>query len=357
MARRTIIVRAAAVALVALPLAYGCGKKGPPRPPPKLIPAPITDLRVRQTGDRLVLMMTYPAVTTSGLALEGLDALDVLAFRPKAAAQAPLDPRTLEVVAPVATRLVGPELVAAVRGPALRVELDAASGAALGPGTEPVSAPIQIAVRSFGPRGHPSPLSNVVSIAPRVPPAPPDSVEAVAEAEGVRVRWTSSTADATGFGVFRRLAGEQEYWPIGELGPDAREYLDGTAAFGADYEYTVRTRAASEPPIESVDGAVRALQYRDTFPPQAPSGLVALAEEGRIRLLWDRVEAPDLAGYRLYRQENDGAEIELPRDPGAGADHSDDQVRSGATYTYRVTAVDREDNESAKSEPATAIPR
>jgi fibronectin type 3 domain-containing protein len=84
---------------------------------------------------------------------------------------------------------------------------------------------------------------------------------------------------------------------------------------------------------------------------------VALAEAGRIRLLWDRVEASDLAGYRRYRQENDGAEVELPRDPGAGADHSDDQVRAGATYTYRVSAVDHEDNESAKSEPATATPR
>jgi hypothetical protein len=357
MASRLLIARAAAVALLALPLVFACGKKGPPRPPPKLIPAPITDLRVRQTGDRLVLLMTYPAVTTSGLALERVEALDVVAFRPKAAGQAPLDPRILETVAPVAKRLEGPELVAAVRGPALRVEHDAASGAARGPSTEADPAAIQIAVRSFGPRGHPSPLSNVVSIAPRTAPAPPDSVEVVAEAGGIRVRWTSSTAEATGFGVYRRLAGEQEYWPIAELGPDAREHLDGTAALGTDYEYTVRTRAASEPAIESVDGAVRALQYRDTFPPPTPSGLVALAEEGRIRLLWDRVDAPDLAGYRLYRQENDGAEVELPRDPGAGADHSDDQVRSGATYTYRVTAVDGEDNESAKSEPATAMPR
>jgi fibronectin type 3 domain-containing protein len=73
--------------------------------------------------------------------------------------------------------------------------------------------------------------------------------------------------------------------------------------------------------------------------------------------LWDRVEAPDLAGYRLYRQENGGAETELPRDPGAGTDHLDEGVRAGVAYSYRVTAVDREDNESAKSEPATATPR
>ena len=119
----------------------------------------------------------------------------------------------------------------------------------------------------------------------------------------------------------------------------------------------MRTIAARDPLVESDDGPVRDLEYRDTFAPPAPTGLVALAEEGRIRLLWDRVEAPDLAGYRLYRQESGGAEVELPRDPGAGTDHTDDQVRAGVAYDYRVTAVDQGGNESAKSEPATATPR
>jgi hypothetical protein len=351
-ASRKPLLAAAAIALVAV---ASCGKKGDPRPPPRLIPAPIGDLRVRQTGERLVLMMTYPAVTTSGLALQRLDALEVVSFRPKTEASQPLDPRTFEAVAPVAKRLEGAELVAAVRGPALRVELDAAAGGAFGPSAE--SAPIQIAVRGFGPRGHPGPISNLVAIAPRTPPPPPDSTEVAGEAGGIRVRWTSSASERSGFGVYRRQVGEQEYWPIAEPGPDAREYLDGTAAFGTDYEYAVRTRVANEPAIESGDGPLATLQYRDTFAPPTPTGLVALAEEGRVRLLWDRVEAPDLAGYRLYRQENSGAETELPRDPGAGTDHTDDQVRAGAAYTYRVTAVDQGDNESPKSEPATATPR
>ena len=77
-------------------------------------PHPILgDLRVRQTGDRLVLMMSYPAVTTSGLALQRLDALEVVSFRPRTADSQPLDPRTFEAVAPVAERLEGAELLAA----------------------------------------------------------------------------------------------------------------------------------------------------------------------------------------------------------------------------------------------------
>lgn len=356
---RIAIVGALAVALIAPLAVAGCGKKGPPRPPPRLIPAPITDLRVRQTGDHLVLMMSYPAVTTSGLALQSLQALEVVAFRPPApaAGHTPLDPRTFEAAARVAKRLTGPDLAAAVRGPALRVELDAGPGAAFAPSSETSAQPIQIAVRGFGPRGDPSPLSNLVTIVPLAAPPPPASVEVVAEAEGVRVRWTSTEPAPIGFNVFRRLAGEDEYWPIAELGADASDHIDTTAEFGQRYEYTVRAVVGRDPSIESGDGPVRDLDYRDAFAPPTPTGLVALAEEGRIRLLWDRVEAPDLAGYRLYRQENGGASVELPRDPGAGTDHSDDQARAGVAYSYRVTAVDSQDNESPKSEPATATPR
>jgi fibronectin type 3 domain-containing protein len=126
---------------------------------------------------------------------------------------------------------------------------------------------------------------------------------------------------------------------------------------GEQYEYTVRTVAARAPSIESTDGPVREIEYLDTFAPPTPTGLVALAEEGRIRLLWERVEAPDLAGYRVYRQAGDQAPVELEREPGPATDHSDEQVRAGVAYTYRVVAVDDDGNESAPSDPATATPR
>jgi hypothetical protein len=343
--------------LVAAAVVAACGKKGDPTPPPRSIPAAIGDLRVRQTGNQLALTMSYPAVTTAGLPLERLQALEILVLRLPAGAAAPLDARVFEATAPVATRLAGPELVSAVRGPTLRVDLDATPGTPLGPGADAASPPLQIAVRTLGPRGHPSPLSNPVTIAPATPPAPPDSIAVTAEPDGVRVAWTTTAPGAAGFNVFRRLAGEVEYWPIAELGPEARDHLDATAEFGTDYEYTVRVVAARDPSIESATAEAHAVQYRDAFAPPTPVNLVALAEEGRIRLLWDRVEAPDLAGYRLYRSEDGGAAVELPRDPGAGTDHTDDGVRPGASYVYRVTAVDRDDNESPPSEPATATTR
>ena len=390
MPRTRFILGAAAVALTASLLVASCGKKGPPRPPPRLIPAPIADLRVRQTADRLVLEMTYPAVTTSGLALPAVEALEILTLRPRPAGGAVprIDPQLFAVTAQVTKRLEGAELQAATRGAELVIELDAAPGAPMGPLSEaelaaggatptptpaaaappagptatpspPGPPPILLAVRSFGPRRNESPLSNIVAIVPRVAPAAPATLALEPVADGIRIVWTAGDgAPAQGYDVLRRKLGESSFAArVAQVGADSLEHVDATAVYGDHYQYTVRSVAARDPLVESGDGPVRDLEYKDTFAPPTPTGLVALAEEGRVRLVWDRVEAPDLAGYRLYRQENGGAETELPRDPGAGTDHIDDGVRAGVAYNYRVTAVDREDNESAKSEPATATPR
>lgn len=365
------VVRKLGALLVALLLAgaVGCGKKGPPRPPPRLIPAQTADLTVRQTGDRLLLDLTYPAVTTSGLPLAGIEALEVLALRSSAGGVV-VDPRTFAAAATVAKRIQGVELAAATRGPRLVVELDAAAGAPWGPmpaddtpvapAEAPGPPPILIAVRTFGPRGNDSPLSNLVAIVPRTPPSPPDRLDVTSTADGVALAWIpSASAPATvGFDVLRRRVGESSFEArIAQVGADRLEHLDATAVFGDHYQYTVRAVAARDPQVESADGPVRDLEYRDTFAPATPRGLVALAEEGRIRLLWDRVQAPDLAGYRLYRRENDDDETTLERAPGAGNDHVDDRVRAGAVYTYRVTAVDLQGNQSPPSEPAIASPR
>ena len=410
--------------------AVACGKKGDPTPPPRLIPAQVTDLRVQQTGDELQLAMTYPAVTTGGLPLPSIEAAEIVALRlpapPSGAPPPVVDPRIFEASAQVAKRLEGAELAAATRGAKLVMELDATPGSTFGPrtggegpvvpaaepaaesaaadtaapdapeaaaqdaaaleatapeappeapageapatgapatgarGPEPPAPTLLLAVRTIGPRGHASPLSNVVGIAPGMPPAPPGSLTAEPTASGIQLTWTAGAGAGfdAGFDVLRRIAGERAFGdPVAQLGPDGFSHLDATAAFGTRYEYAIRTVARRDPLVESADGPVRAVEYRDVFAPPAPGGLVALAEEGRVRLLWERVEAPDLAGYRLYREQNGGAAVELPRGPGAGTDHTDDQVRAGSTYVYRVTAVDTQDNESTPSEPATAVPR
>ena len=53
----------------------GCGKIGPPLAPLTYFPAQTEDFSVQQLGNQLLLTMSYPTTTTSGLALEGIGVL------------------------------------------------------------------------------------------------------------------------------------------------------------------------------------------------------------------------------------------------------------------------------------------
>jgi fibronectin type 3 domain-containing protein len=104
-----------------------------------------------------------------------------------------------------------------------------------------------------------------------------------------------------------------------------------------------------------------AVTARDVFPPAAPTGIEAAvipATSGvpaYIELSWAISPEADLAGYYVYRSEEEGS-------PGERTDTEillspafrDMSVRPGRRYFYRVSALDRAGNESPKSS-ATAV--
>jgi plastocyanin len=92
----------------------------------------------------------------------------------------------------------------------------------------------------------------------------------------------------------------------------------------------------------------------DTTAPAAPAGLAATAGNGNVTLDWAGVDAPDLASYRVERQNLDGSWATIGT-PTASA-FTDAGLTNGATYAYRVSAVDLSGNQSAASATATATP-
>ena len=79
----------------------------------------------------------------------------------------------------------------------------------------------------------------------------------------------------------------------------------------------------------------------DTFAPPAPTALEAVGGAGVISLIWEAVEAPDLAGYLVFRGEATG-EPTTPLTPAPIGDSSfeDRTVTPGVRYVYVVVAVD-----------------
>jgi len=95
----------------------------------------------------------------------------------------------------------------------------------------------------------------------------------------------------------------------------------------------------------------------DTTPPPVPRGLVARGFERHIELAWESVQAPDLRGYRIERSTDDKRFETIDVQSSWFNRYADYLGFPPRRATYRVRALDSNDNASAPSEPATAATR
>lgn len=93
----------------------------------------------------------------------------------------------------------------------------------------------------------------------------------------------------------------------------------------------------------------------DTTPPAVPQNLAATAGVGSVDLDWDDNGDEDLAGYTVYRSVDGGAFSELASN-GITSSFTDNTVTNGTNYSYKVSAVDGNGNESDPSAEASAVP-
>jgi hypothetical protein len=353
---RSRLSRVSAALLVVL--AAGCGKSGPPAPPLRMVPAPAQDLTVTQRGSQVLLELSYPKTTPGGVLLSGISALevwDVSRLAPKTGEPQPLDPRQYVAAATLILKLAGPDLALVTAGDRLLVRLPAPEATAEAPVAH------HYVVRTIGPRGDRSEVSNQAILVTQAPPPAPEELNATPKPEGIEITWRPPSRGGElvkGFNVYRRDSTAREYGkPLATIGPTETRYLDATATFGGSYIYAVTSVGHTAPLVESAIQAEREVRYLDRFPPPPPGDLVALAESGQVRLVWRSSPAADLAGYHVYRRDPDGAPRRLTTAPIAALEYTNGGLAPGRTFLYRVTAVDQAANESDPSaEVAATIP-
>lgn len=335
----------------------GCGKKGDPLPPLRSIPLPTSDLTVRQQGRLILFDLAYPTVTVSGLALGGIDALELYVMTkplpPNAAPGAAWPTAELaefEAAGKLLQRFSGADLQSAVAGDRLQFQLPLAS-----PLPTPPTATIY-AVRAV--KGNETSIySNRVTLVAREPMSPPKNLQVEATAGGIRLSWDSE-ADAQGFDLFRRDAQSKVYGQaIARVPGSERGFTDQSAAFGNRYIYTVRAIANANPLVLSDPAGEREVEYEDRYAPPLPANFIALGERGAVRLRWDAVPAADLKGYLIYRRDPGRDFVKLTPEPIAANDFTDRGLSSGLTFEYQIVAVDKSGNESPRSAPVSTVTR
>ena len=193
----------------------------------------------------------------------------------------------------------------------------------------------------------------VAGAQPTEPPDQPTGLEATATHDSVTLTWDNPGDDTiTGYVILRRIPGvdPQGYFNelVADTGSAATTYTDNTVA--AETRYTYR--------IKAINGAGTSERSRwshiDTPAapvPDKPTGLDATATHDSVTLTWDDPGDDSITGYVILRRvrENDtGGDFSvLVADTGTAATtYTDDTVAAGATYTYRIKAI----NEHGTSE-------
>ncbi|EIC06047.1 PKD domain containing protein, partial [Acetivibrio thermocellus YS] len=195
-------------------------------------------------------------------------------------------------------------------------------------------------IRAYDNAGNVSPESEsitVVAASDAEPPSAPSNLRVVSKSESsITLTWDKSTDNV-------KVAGYKIYRDGIEVGTsDTNLFIDKKVTKDHSYTYSVKAYdMAGNYSAESQPLTVTLVL------PAAPVQIEAVAGEGKIDVVWSKVDDSDIVKYRLYRSEN-GHDYELIYES-ALMSYTDSNVLYGNTYIYMVKAVDIYGNESSGS--------
>lgn len=348
------------------PLVFSaCATIGPPQPPSLELPKPPADLRAVRKGDRVVLTWTIPTSTTDRQTIRTLGPTQICRSVTdlKDCGNPVGETRTRNPVAAQSSK----QKLTASYADKLPADLQSDMPSA--------SITYAVEVLNRGRRG--AGISNRVRVSLTRTLPPPTDFQAQVTAQGIVLSWANNIPAVSPepsihylYRVYRREQGAQQAALVGEVqgGSDPRVSLTDTAfEWQKTYDYHAEAVTVIAEPnkpeiqVEGDDTPTTTIFANDTFPPGVPSGLQAVysgpGQQPFIDLVWAPVTDIDLAGYNVYRHEEEMAATKLNAELVKTPAYRDTSVVSGKRYIYAVTAVDVHGNESALSGEANeAVP-
>jgi len=178
---------------------------------------------------------------------------------------------------------------------------------------------------------------------------------AVAAPTCATIRWNTTIASSTMLDYGETTAyGETEGSTT--LVEDHEVLLSGLAPT-TTYHFRVRAVDSFGQSATSGDHTLGTPPPADTNSPNTPGGLSATPVQGGIIVSWCAIDAPDLAGYGVWRRADGDADFSrIAVVPPGVTSMTDTDVIHGEMLQYAVAAFDHAGNESDLSEPVAAYP-
>ncbi len=257
----------------------------------------------------------------------------------------------------------------------------------------PIRSYVAFGVSSRGRMGDPSILAEVPLVAPPPPPGPP---VVTYDAASIAIVWEQPptfrlpvqaaevappilrstpvmAGPAPSAYVVHDVAasGDPDHRRPLPLAPPSSlaSYTDPDVVFGTTRCYAVRVLDHVGPAAPAGGSGLQVLGdaspatcvvLTDTFPPAAPTGVIAVADAEGVSLVWNENREADLAGYLVLRGTAPDATLQpLTVEPIVGTAYRDADVTAGGRYVYRVLALDTAvpPNASPPSAPVTETAR
>lgn len=338
-----------------------CGKVGAPVPPVRLAQR-TTQLAAIQRGSDVLLTWPAPVLVSDQSSTSYVARADIYRLTERRDEEPVLDSDDFEEMAEVIGALDRPTMEAQIKSFGRLQFVDALD---LSRADDLANTRIRYAVRYTNRRGQTAAFSNTIALEPApgisLPPGKP-SVTSEAQ-DSIAISWSPPEADirgtrpasVVGYNLYRRAATRgQPSDPLNSEPLAQPRFIDSKFQYGTAYVYVARALSqGANGLIESADSEPLAFTPVDRFPPSVPDPVSIASANGVISLFWPTSPERDVVGYNVYRAASADAPPEgwtklTPR-PLGPVTFRDDRVELDNRYFYRVTAVDRFDNESEPS--------
>ncbi|MGO4532074.1 fibronectin type III domain-containing protein [Paenibacillus sp. 2TAF8] len=184
----------------------------------------------------------------------------------------------------------------------------------------------------------PIPINKITSTSP-IPLPVPTNLTGVASDKTVSLKWNKTTnSDVIGYNVYLNNV-KQNTTPI-----NSDRYVVNGLNNGTSYNFSVTSVSSSK---ESTKATI-SITPIDNVAPAVPKNVVLVPGNKQIEIDWSDNTESDLAGYNIYR---DGKKINTTLL--TSSFFLDTEREVGIPYTYQISAVDLNGNESVKSASVT----
>lgn len=315
-----------------------------------------------QRGASILLSWPSPALVRDDSSRFYISRVDVFRLTERRDQEPVLDPDDFEAIAQIIGFLDRAAIEAQVR---ILGHLQFTDAISLSQSKQLANTRLRYAVRYINKREQAASFSNTVAIEPAPGIAmPPTELSVKAEAQDeLTIIWSApatnvdgvTAASVVGYNVYRRLARQELGGELLNSEPiSGAGFVDKKFQYLADYVYFVRALSqGANGLIESADSDPFPFTPVDRFPPSAPEPVSIASANGSISLFWPSSAERDVVGYYVYRAGSaDTPEkdwVKLNDQSVTTVTFRDDRVVVDQTYFYRVTAVDRFNNQSERS--------